>query len=36
VVDDVLTTGATTSACAWALRQAGAREVMVWTVARGL
>src|ERR1051326_8427323 len=36
VVDDVLTTGATTSACARAMRQAGAREVQVWTVARGL
>lgn len=36
VVDDVLTTGATTSACARALRQAGAAEVCVWTVARGL
>lgn len=35
VVDDVLTTGATTSACAGALRQAGASEVCVWTVARG-
>lgn len=34
--DDVLTTGATTSACARALRQAGAAEVAVWTVARGL
>ncbi len=36
VVDDVLTTGATTSACAHALRQAGAADVVVWTVARGL
>jgi ComF family protein len=36
VVDDVLTTGATTSACAHALRQAGAATVHVWTVARGL
>ena len=36
LVDDVLTTGATTSACARALRNAGARVVQVWTVARGL
>jgi ComF family protein len=36
LVDDVLTTGATTSACARALRKAGAGEVCVWTVARGL
>lgn len=36
VVDDVLTTGATTSAVAKALREAGAAEVDVWTVARGL
>lgn len=35
VIDDVLTTGATTSACARALREAGAVEVWVWTVARG-
>ena len=35
LVDDVMTTGATTSACARALRKAGAREVCVWTVARG-
>ena len=36
VVDDVFTTGATTSACAKVLKSAGAGEVCVWTVARGL
>jgi ComF family protein len=36
VVDDVFTTGATTNACAQVLRDAGAGEVCVWTVARGL
>lgn len=36
LIDDVFTTGATTSACARALRDAGAAEVCVWTVARGL
>ena len=36
VMDDVLTTGATTSACARMLREAGAGDVCVWTVARGL
>lgn len=36
LVDDVLTTGATTSACAKALLDGGAGEVCVWTVARGL
>ena len=36
LVDDVFTTGATTGACARALRQAGAADVCVWTVARGL
>jgi ComF family protein len=35
LVDDVFTTGATTSACARILREAGASEVCVWTVARG-
>lgn len=35
VVDDVLTTGATTSAVAGVLREAGAAEVVVWTLARG-
>ena len=36
LVDDVLTTGATTNACAKVLLGAGAAEVCVWTVARGL
>ena len=36
LVDDVLTTGATTSACARVLHELGAGEVCVWTVARGL
>jgi ComF family protein len=36
LVDDVLTTGATTNACARVLVEAGAAEVCVWTVARGL
>lgn len=34
IVDDVLTTGATLTGCALALRKAGAVEVHVWTVAR--
>jgi ComF family protein len=34
--DDVFTTGATTDACAKVLKKAGAGEVAVWTVARGL
>ena len=36
LVDDVFTTGATTSACARVLMDAGAGEVCVWTVARGI
>ena len=36
VVDDVLTTGATTDAVAATLRQLGAAEVVVWTFARGV
>ncbi len=34
LIDDVFTTGATTSACAKLLLQAGAEHVAVWTVAR--
>ena len=34
LVDDVFTTGATVSACAAALKEAGAEEVFVLTVAR--
>jgi len=36
LVDDVFTTGATTSACARVLLAAGAGDVCVWTVARGV
>lgn len=36
LVDDVFTTGATTSECARVLRKAGAEAVAVWTVARGV
>jgi competence protein ComFC len=36
LVDDVFTTGATTNACARALRAADAGAVCVWTVARGV
>lgn len=36
VVDDVFTTGATTSACAGPLLAAGAACVCVWTLARGI
>jgi ComF family protein len=36
LLDDVLTTGATTSACAGVLQRAGAADIGVWTVARGL
>lgn len=36
LVDDVLTTGATADACSRVLLKAGAAEVCVWTVARGI
>lgn len=36
IVDDVFTTGATTSGVARVLRAAGAAEVVVWAVARGI
>lgn len=36
LIDDVFTTGATTSACAHVLKAAGAGDVCVWTVARGI
>lgn len=36
LLDDVLTTGATCSACAKVLRANGSGDVCVWTVARGL
>ena len=36
IIDDVLTTGATTSACGRVLKECGAADVCVWTLARGL
>jgi ComF family protein len=36
LLDDVLTTGATTNACAAVLRKAGAGDICVWTVARAV
>ena len=35
LVDDVMTTGATVNACAETLKEAGALNVSVWTLARG-
>lgn len=35
LVDDVMTTGATTNGCARVLHEIGAAEICVWTVARG-
>lgn len=35
IVDDILTTGATTSACSGVMKKAGASAIQVWTVARG-
>jgi ComF family protein len=36
LIDDVFTTGATTSGCARVLTKVGAGRVCVWTVARGI
>ena len=36
LVDDALTTGATTSNCSHAFKKAGAEEVGVWMLAHGL
>ena len=36
LIDDVLTTGATVNECAKALRHAGVKAVVVWTLARRL